>query len=130
MAESVMDSNELGLQEWPAEEALDRFLSELEFHKALRRPEHETLPLDQSLKRITSRSVAATMDSPHYYSAAIDGLLVRSAETFTATRDHPAAPSITSGRASVSTAIASTSCPSLTNCFKISCNIISPPPRL
>ncbi|MBX3165936.1 MAG: molybdopterin biosynthesis protein [Candidatus Eremiobacteraeota bacterium] len=101
MAESVMDSNELGLQEWPAEEALDRFLSELEFHKALRRPEHENVPLAQALKRITSRSVAAAMDSPHYYSAAIDGLLVRSAETFTATRDHPVELSITSGNAFV-----------------------------
>ncbi|MFN8607794.1 MAG: molybdopterin biosynthesis protein [Vulcanimicrobiota bacterium] len=101
MPEIVMDSSELGLQEWPAEEALDRFLSELEFHKALRRPENETIPLAQALKRITSRSVSAAMDSPHYYSAAIDGLLVRSAETFTATREHPVELSITSGAAFV-----------------------------
>lgn len=84
-----MDSNELGLQEWPAEEALDRFLSELEFQKVLRRPQTETIPLAESLRRITSRSVLAAMDSPHYYSAAIDGLLVRSADTFSATKDNP-----------------------------------------
>jgi len=96
-----MDSSELGLQEWPAEEALDRFLSELEFQKALHRPQIETVPLSLALRRITSRSVLAAMDSPHYYSAAIDGLLVRSADTFAATREHPVELSITASTAFV-----------------------------
>ena len=90
-----MDSSELGLQEWPAEEALDRFLSELEFQKALHRPQTEMLPLSSSLRRITSKSVLAAMDSPHYFSAAIDGLLVRSADTFSATRERPVELSVT-----------------------------------
>ncbi len=96
MAESLMDSSELGLQEWPAEEALDRFLSELEFYKALVRPPAESVPLTQALGRITSRSIQAAMDSPHYFSAAVDGLLVRSADTFSASPDHPVELTITS----------------------------------
>lgn len=85
----LMDSSELGLQEWPPEEALDRFLSELEFLKALHRPGSERVPLAQALHRVTSHSVAAAMDSPHYFSAAVDGLSVRSAETFEATAEQP-----------------------------------------
>lgn len=89
MAESLMDSSELGLTECTAEEALDRFLSELEFQKALHRPQSESVRLTDSLKRITARSVVAAMDSPHYFSAAVDGMLVRSGDTFSATAEHP-----------------------------------------
>lgn len=96
MAEGLIDSNELGLQEWAAEEALDRFLSELEFYKALVRPQAETVALTAALHRITSRAVLAAMDSPHFFSAAVDGLLVRSADTFSASPDHPVDLAITS----------------------------------
>jgi len=92
----LMDSNEIGLQEWPAEEALDRFLSELEFLNALNRPDTETVSLTESLHRITCHPVMAKMDSPHYYSAAIDGLLVKSGTTFAATQENPVELPITS----------------------------------
>jgi putative molybdopterin biosynthesis protein len=89
VAESLMDSSELGLHEWPAEEALDRFLSELEFLRAVARPGSESVPLIQALRRITARSVVAAMDSPHYFSAAVDGMVVRSGETFAASPENP-----------------------------------------
>lgn len=92
----LLDSSEIGLHEWPADEALDRFLSELEYQQALNRPDMETVPLPQALRRITGRPVLAAMDSPHYYSAAIDGLLARSGDTFAATPEHPIELPITS----------------------------------
>lgn len=89
MAESVIDSSEVGVHEVPPEEALDRFLSELEFLHALKRPGSESVPLTAALRRITSQAVVAAMDSPHYPSAAVDGLVVRSGDTFAASADHP-----------------------------------------
>lgn len=41
----------------------------------------ETLPVDQSVGRITSRPVFARLSSPHYHAAAMDGVAVRARDT-------------------------------------------------
>jgi len=79
-----MDSSDLQLQDLPVDEALERWLSELEFLKAAPRMTGVELPITESLHRITAAPVGARMNSPHYYSAAVDGLAVQSAATFAA----------------------------------------------
>lgn len=88
MAEGVMDSSELSMQEVTVEEAVERFLSELEFQKIGGRMRSEEVDLVDSLARITSLPVTARMNSPHYYAAALDGMAVRSADTFGASVDN------------------------------------------
>lgn len=78
------------LHEVPLEEALDRWMAELEFVGALERMEIESIPTVQAVGRVTAAPVVAQISSPHYYQAATDGLAVRSTTTFAATREKPA----------------------------------------
>lgn len=77
------------LPDVPLDEALDRWLSELEYRGAARPLENEAVPVEQCLHRITAEPVVAKLSSPHYYAAAIDGLAVRAHETFSASGDSP-----------------------------------------
>lgn len=72
----------------PVEEALDRFLSELEYQQAANPLEHELVDLEFAMDRITAEPVVARMSSPHFYAAAIDGMMVRAAETLNASPDN------------------------------------------
>ena len=82
-----MKAPNLQLQDVPLDEALDRWLSELEFLRAAPRLGAERISTVHSLGRVTASPVLARLSSPHYHAAAIDGLAVRSAETFGATAD-------------------------------------------
>ena len=89
MTEGLMDSSELSLQDVTVEEAVERFLSELEFQRIGGRMVSEDVELVHSLSRITAFPIAARMNSPHYYAAAVDGMAVRSADTFSASPESP-----------------------------------------
>ncbi|MBI3928723.1 MAG: molybdopterin biosynthesis protein [Armatimonadetes bacterium] len=82
-----MDSDHLQLQDVPLDEALDRWLSELEFLRVAPRLGAERVAAVDSLHRVTASPVLARLSSPHYHAAAIDGLAVRSAETFSASAE-------------------------------------------
>ncbi len=73
----------------PLDEALDRWLSELDFHQALGRLPTEVVSIEQALGRTTAAPVVARLSSPNYYAAAIDGLAVRAAETLQAEESSP-----------------------------------------
>lgn len=73
----------------PLEEARERWLSELEFLGASRLMGSEEIPVVEARGRVTSHPVTARISSPHYYSAAIDGLALRSTATFAATPESP-----------------------------------------
>lgn len=79
----------LGVGVVPLDEALDRWVSELEFHKALTRLPAEQISVNDALHRVTHSPVTAKLSSPHYYAAAIDGLAVRAADTLTASGRQP-----------------------------------------
>lgn len=68
----------------PLEEALERWLLELDFLKASSRTEVESVAIDDSLGRVTASPVVARLSTPHYYAAATDGLAVRASATFAA----------------------------------------------
>lgn len=75
------------LNEVPLDEARERWLSELQFLRAMRRMDSEEIPVAEAAGRVTCQAVTARISSPHYYSAAIDGLALRSTDTFTASPD-------------------------------------------
>jgi putative molybdopterin biosynthesis protein len=77
--------------EVPLDEARERWISELQFLRALRRAEFEEIPAGEAAGRVTSQSVTAQISSPHYYAAAIDGLALRSRDTVEATPSSPCA---------------------------------------
>jgi len=49
----------------------------------------ETIPVTQALGRITAGPIFATISSPHYHGAAMDGICVRAEDTFGATEFNP-----------------------------------------
>jgi putative molybdopterin biosynthesis protein len=89
MAEGLLDSSELTLAEMSPEEALERFLSELEFQDLSGRAESEDISVLDCLGRITSQAIAARLNSPHYYAAAQDGLAVRASDTLGSSQEQP-----------------------------------------
>ena len=89
MAEGLLDSSELTLAEMSPEEALERFLSELEFQGLSGRAESEDVSVLDCLGRITSQAIAARLNSPHYYAAAQDGLAVRASDTLGSSLEQP-----------------------------------------
>lgn len=73
------------LKDIPLDEAWRRFWEALA-ERGLAGPiAEEAVPLDQALRRVTSRPVWAQMSSPHFHSAAMDGFAVRSSDTSGAT---------------------------------------------
>ena len=77
------------LEDIPLDEAIARFYGALEQNGGLRPLPGETVSLDQALGRVTSEPVWARMSSPHYHSAAMDGVAVRAHETHGASRTSP-----------------------------------------
>ena len=73
------------LHEVPLDEARERWVSELHFLRALHRMDAEEIRACDAAGRITCQPVTARISSPHYYMAAIDGLALRSRDTFGAT---------------------------------------------
>lgn len=71
------------------EEAQDNFFNMIK--EAGHKPEPETIPVEDSLDRITAEAVFARLSSPHYHASAMDGVAVRSKETYGAMETSPKA---------------------------------------
>ena len=75
------------LSDIPVDEAIGKFHEALDACGALGRTASEEVSLEEALGRVTARAVWAEASSPHYDSAAMDGVAVRSRETTGATED-------------------------------------------
>ena len=77
------------LEDIPLDEAIARFYGALEQNGGLKPIPGETVSLDQAPGRVTSQPVWARMSSPHYHSAAMDGVVVRAQDTHGASKTSP-----------------------------------------
>ena len=77
------------LQDVPLEEARTRFQRVLAAEGALDHTKSEIVPVQNALGRITASPVWAVRSTPHYDSAAMDGVAVRSIDTTGATETSP-----------------------------------------
>ena len=77
------------LSDIPVDEAIGKFHEALDACGALGRTASEEVTLEEALGRVTARAVWAEASSPHYDSAAMDGVAVRSRETAGATETSP-----------------------------------------
>ncbi|HEX9879007.1 MAG TPA: molybdopterin biosynthesis protein, partial [Candidatus Binatia bacterium] len=73
------------LKKTPLEKARERFLETIDPSRL----GDETVPVAAALNRITAEPVFARISSPHYHSAAMDGICVRAPDTFGATQFSP-----------------------------------------
>ncbi len=79
----------LQLEDIPLDEALDRWTSELEFQGVVNLCGTEEISVYDAPGRVTARALTAKVSSPHYYAAALDGLAVRTTQTFGASPETP-----------------------------------------
>ncbi|MFC1935158.1 molybdopterin biosynthesis protein [Chloroflexota bacterium] len=77
------------LEDIPLEEARARLFDALEGAGFLRPLPAEKMPLEESAGRVTAEPVWATVSSPFYHSAAMDGVAVRAEDTYGATKTSP-----------------------------------------
>ena len=77
------------LQDVPLSEARTRFHQALAATGALSHTKSESIPIQDALGRITAAPVWAARSAPHYDSAAMDGVAVRSRDTTGATETSP-----------------------------------------
>ena len=77
------------LSDIPLEDALGRHFDALGDAGALAHTEAEVVPLQQARGRVTAEPVWARISSPHYDSAAMDGIAVRASDTVGATETSP-----------------------------------------
>lgn len=84
----VSDPNEL-VGDIPLEEAMERWLTDLEFHRQKCELTTQLVDVEDAVGRVTAETVVARLSSPSYYAAAIDGLAVASHRTVEA---HPETP--------------------------------------
>ena len=77
------------LEDIPLDEAIARFYGALEQNGGLKPISGETVSLYQAPGRVTSQPVWARMSSPHYHSAAMDGVSVRAQDTHGASKTSP-----------------------------------------
>ena len=74
------------LQSVPLKEARDKFFGAAPFEDLVHT---ETIPVEDSLGRITARAVFAALSSPHYAAAAMDGYAVKAEATYGANEVSP-----------------------------------------
>ena len=77
------------LSDIPLEDALEQYLGALEGAGALEHTQSEIVALNSARGRVTAEPVWARISSPHYDSAAMDGIAVRASETVGATETSP-----------------------------------------
>lgn len=77
------------LEDKPLEEALEGYLAHLEKTGALKPGPAEIIPTEEAAGRVTAVPVYAKNSSPHFHAAAMDGVAVRSEDTFGATDAEP-----------------------------------------
>jgi len=73
----------------PLEEALEKWLGELDFQKVALPTQAEEIPAQDSMGRIAAKPVFACSPYPNYYAAGIDGMAIKSSLTFAATPEKP-----------------------------------------
>ncbi len=84
----LSDPNEL-IGDIPLDEAVERWLSDLEFHRRQQDLSTQLVDVEDAVGRITAETVVARLSSPNYYAAAIDGLAIASHQTVGATSESP-----------------------------------------
>jgi len=77
------------LDDKPLEQALAEYMAHLAGVGALRPGPGEMIPVEEAAGRVTAAPVFAKTSSPHYHAAAMDGVAVRSADTFGASDATP-----------------------------------------
>lgn len=77
------------LDDLPWEEALERYLVYLDGIGALNPGRPELVSVEDALDRITAAPVYAQISSPHYHASAMDGMAVRSSDTYGASETTP-----------------------------------------
>lgn len=87
----------------PLDEALERWLSDLEFHRRHEVPATEVVEVEDALDRITATAVVARLSSPGFYAAATDGLALASHGIVRACPQNPVRFSVESGLSFVNT---------------------------
>lgn len=86
---SHRDGRRYYLSDIPMDEATQKFHEALEQADALKPMPSETIPLEQGRGRVTAEPIWAKISSPHYDSAAMDGIAVRARETIGASETSP-----------------------------------------
>jgi len=76
------------LKNVPLREAIEKWSEKIKSEK-VRPLEPESIPVEQSLGRITSEAIFARLSSPFYHASAMDGYAVRYADTFGASETVP-----------------------------------------
>ncbi|RLB58523.1 MAG: molybdopterin biosynthesis protein [Deltaproteobacteria bacterium] len=84
-----MSERKVYLEDVPLEQALKRFLGELQAAGALQPLPGEWLELDGADGRVCAADVWARTCSPHYHACAVDGYAVRAADCAGASEAHP-----------------------------------------
>ncbi|MBW2040229.1 MAG: molybdopterin biosynthesis protein [Deltaproteobacteria bacterium] len=74
------------LRMWTCEEALKTFLERV---KPFQYGKKEVVPVKEALGRVTAEPIFARLSSPHYHSAAMDGIALQAQVTFGAAEDRP-----------------------------------------
>lgn len=77
------------LDDLPWEEALEQYLTYLEGIGALHPGRPESINVEEALGRVTAAPVYARISSPHYHASAVDGMAVKSADTYGAFETTP-----------------------------------------
>ena len=77
------------LSDIPLDDALEQYFDALDAAGAAQRAQPEVVPLTNARGRVTAEPVWAKISSPHYDSAAMDGIAVRSSDTVGATETSP-----------------------------------------
>ena len=84
-----MQRRKMYLEDIPLDEALGRFFGALEKVGTVKPLESERVPLQEGVGRVTASPVWAVASSPHYHSAAMDGVVVHAEETHGASKTSP-----------------------------------------
>lgn len=77
------------LEDKPLEQALAEYMDHLAKQGALSPGEREVIPVEKAAGRVTAAPVYAKTSSPHYHASAMDGVAVRSSDTFGASDAMP-----------------------------------------
>lgn len=77
------------LDDRPWEEALELYLNHLREAGALHPGRPVQVPVEEALDRVTAEPVYALISSPHYHASAMDGVAVRSINTYGASETTP-----------------------------------------
>ncbi|MCL6612461.1 MAG: molybdopterin biosynthesis protein [Peptococcaceae bacterium] len=77
------------LSERPLEEALRGYLEMIRSAGALKPGKPQKIPVQEAAGRVTAAPVYAANSSPHYHASAMDGIAVRSVDTFGASEKTP-----------------------------------------